>query len=262
MNSHMIVAMPELAAAPRLRADAWEAKDPQHSGRLRRPRLPIGQMVGADHTAVPSGLSAGALRELSLILMVAGKPGRALRVADRSCPVAEKQQARYEHAQSLLIRGRIAQKLGQPGAEDRIRRANRAGGDGAGRVHRLPTTARAIHTYSREFVMFRGHPGFHHNHMWCVRQRRMSSRGSGTVRFRSGESMTKRRPLHFNSLEDVGHEAEALLRCGYQHHRSLVARHNGRPSRSGIDLLLRGISSVVAATNSLAAAEVLLSEQF
>ena len=64
-----------------------------------------------------------ALRELSVQLADRGKAEKALRIADRSCAVAEGQKRRHEHARSLLVRGRIAHQLGRPEAEEQIRSA-------------------------------------------------------------------------------------------------------------------------------------------
>ena len=49
-----------------------------------------------------------------------------MQIADRSCAVAEGQKARYEHAQSLLVRGTIARRLGLPEADEQIRTAEAA----------------------------------------------------------------------------------------------------------------------------------------
>jgi hypothetical protein len=67
-----------------------------------------------------------ALRERSLILAACGKTGKALKFADRSCAVAAAQNAKYEHAQSLLVRGTIARQLGLPEADEQIRTAEAA----------------------------------------------------------------------------------------------------------------------------------------
>jgi hypothetical protein len=66
------------------------------------------------------------LRERSLILAVYGKTWKALKYADKSCAVAERQKAKYEHAQSLLVRGKIAHQLGLPEAEEQIHTAEAA----------------------------------------------------------------------------------------------------------------------------------------
>jgi hypothetical protein len=60
------------------------------------------------------------LREWSLNLRDQGNLRKALRVADKSCAVAESQKAKFEYAQSLLVRGQIAQQLGRPEAAGQI----------------------------------------------------------------------------------------------------------------------------------------------
>jgi hypothetical protein len=60
------------------------------------------------------------LRELSLILAARGKTNKALKVADKSCAVALGQKAKYEHAQSLLLRATLARQLGLPEAGEQI----------------------------------------------------------------------------------------------------------------------------------------------
>jgi hypothetical protein len=67
-----------------------------------------------------------ALRERALILAANGKTEKALKYADKSCAVAEKQKAKYEHDQSLLVRGKLAKELGLPEADDQIRIAEAA----------------------------------------------------------------------------------------------------------------------------------------
>ncbi len=64
-----------------------------------------------------------ALREHGLILAMEGKHWRAGRALDKSLRLAERQGARYEYAQTLLARGRVAQELGWPNADTQIRTA-------------------------------------------------------------------------------------------------------------------------------------------
>jgi hypothetical protein len=64
-----------------------------------------------------------ALRELSLANMSRGRLGRAWRLAARSCRHACQMNARYEYIQSLLIMGRLADRLGRPDADGQIREA-------------------------------------------------------------------------------------------------------------------------------------------
>ena len=66
-----------------------------------------------------------ALRERE-ILDACGRTRQALKFADQSCATALAQNAKYEHAQSLLVRARIAHQLGRPEAEEQIRTAKAA----------------------------------------------------------------------------------------------------------------------------------------
>ncbi len=64
-----------------------------------------------------------ALRERALLLALSGKDVPAQRLLSQSLSVAERQQARYEHALSRLAWGRTGQSLGTVGAEDVRRQA-------------------------------------------------------------------------------------------------------------------------------------------
>jgi hypothetical protein len=61
-----------------------------------------------------------ALRELALVYEHRGRLQKAWKLAARSCRVAEGQKARYEYAQSMLVRGRLGRRLGRPEAADQI----------------------------------------------------------------------------------------------------------------------------------------------
>src|SRR5260221_587204 len=65
-------------------------------------------------------------RECSLVLAALGKTAQALQFADKSCVIAQLQQAKYEHAQSLLVRGRLAKELELPEADAQIQTAEAA----------------------------------------------------------------------------------------------------------------------------------------
>jgi hypothetical protein len=62
-----------------------------------------------------------ALRELSLAYAHRGRIKKACKLVAKSCRIAEQQTARYEHAQSLLVKGRLAKEMGDPTADDQIR---------------------------------------------------------------------------------------------------------------------------------------------
>jgi signal transduction histidine kinase/CheY-like chemotaxis protein/tetratricopeptide (TPR) repeat protein len=86
-----------------------------------------------------------ALREAGLIAAMQGSIGPARKHLDESLAVAERQGARFEHAQTLLARGRIGVEAGWPHAQEEIETARRAlrslGGDfvlGEARTPDLP----------------------------------------------------------------------------------------------------------------------------
>jgi len=125
VNSHTILALPNLAGALRKHADAVETRDPQQSDRLRRRSLRLARW-GTRITFLFPAAYPVALRERSLILAACGKTKQALKFADKSCAVALSQKARYEHAQSLLLRGTLARRLGLPEADEQVRTAEAA----------------------------------------------------------------------------------------------------------------------------------------
>ncbi len=67
-----------------------------------------------------------ALREAGLIAAMQGSLGRARQCLDESLAVAERQGARFEHAQTLLARGRVGIEVGWPGAQEEVTTARQA----------------------------------------------------------------------------------------------------------------------------------------
>ena len=67
-----------------------------------------------------------ALREFGRILALQGKPRGALRCFAKSLAVAQRQGAKYEHAQTLLADGQLRQLLGHFGAEQQVAGARAA----------------------------------------------------------------------------------------------------------------------------------------
>ena len=67
-----------------------------------------------------------ALRESGLIAAMQGSNRRARRYLDESLAVAERQSARFEHAQTLLARGRLGIELGWQGADQDLATARQA----------------------------------------------------------------------------------------------------------------------------------------
>jgi tetratricopeptide (TPR) repeat protein len=125
VNSHTILALPELAAAVRRHAEAVQPKDPQQGEHLRRRAYRLAKWATRLTRLFPAAYPL-ALRERSLTLTAYGKTRKALKYADKSCAVAAAQKAKYEHAQSLLVRGKIALQLGLPEAAEQIRTAEAA----------------------------------------------------------------------------------------------------------------------------------------
>jgi tetratricopeptide (TPR) repeat protein len=125
VNSHTILALPNLAGALRRHADALETQDSQQSDQLLRRADGLAAWATRITSLFPAAYPV-ALRERSLILAARRQARKALRFADKSCAVAERQKARYEYAQSLLVRGQIARQLGLPEALEQIRKAEAA----------------------------------------------------------------------------------------------------------------------------------------
>ena len=121
LNSHMIVVL----AGAGLGLAAPRGRDPAGGPAPIRRAEPAGVSAGAvgrpDHAVLPRRIPVGPARAQRPACR-SGEGREALRIADRSCAVAEGQR-RYEHARSLLVRGRIAHQLGRPEAEEQIRSA-------------------------------------------------------------------------------------------------------------------------------------------
>jgi tetratricopeptide (TPR) repeat protein len=125
VNSHMILVLPELAGALRRHADAIQDSDPKKANYLRKRAHRLSKWATRLTRFFPAAYPL-ALRERSLILASYGKTKKALRFAAKSCAVAEAQKAKYEHTQSLLVRGKLAKELGLPEADEQIRTAEAA----------------------------------------------------------------------------------------------------------------------------------------
>jgi PAS domain S-box-containing protein len=108
---------PWLATALRMEVENASSWDPR--GRRALLRRARGVARGSLRTARSfQNNLPHALRESGLIAAMSGRPRRALRLLDRSVAVAERQGADYEHAQSLLARGRAGLALGWPNAAE------------------------------------------------------------------------------------------------------------------------------------------------
>jgi hypothetical protein len=125
LNAHTILVMPMLAMGLRLHADAVQEQDAREADRLRRRACRVGKWATRLTRLFPAAYPV-ALRERALILAACRKPKQALKFADKSCAVALSQKAKYEHAQSLFVRGKLASELGLPGADEQILAAQAA----------------------------------------------------------------------------------------------------------------------------------------
>jgi eukaryotic-like serine/threonine-protein kinase len=122
VNSHMIVALPELAAALRRHADSVQSSNPREFEQLRKRSLRLTRWAVRMARFFPATYPQS-LRELSLILAKQGKTRQSLKYADKSCAVAEGQQAKRELAQSSVLRARLRHELGRVGAEQQVQQA-------------------------------------------------------------------------------------------------------------------------------------------
>lgn len=112
----------ELVSALRRHADAIASSDPLASGLARRRWARLARWANRLSWFLPPERPR-ALRELALVYEHHGRIRKAWRLASQSCRIAEEQKARYEYAQSLLVRGRLAGQLGRPEAGKQVRSA-------------------------------------------------------------------------------------------------------------------------------------------
>ncbi len=122
LNHLTAVVLPNLATALRRHADALGPTAPHEARRLRRRAFRTARWATRLTRFMPP-YHPQSLRELGHGYAARGRLREALRLAEESCAVALRQKAKYEYAESLLLRGRIALRLGLPGAEEQIRGA-------------------------------------------------------------------------------------------------------------------------------------------
>jgi tetratricopeptide (TPR) repeat protein len=111
--------LPMLVTAIRQRSESLRESDPRLSARLFRRALRRGRFAVLVCRLFPRQIPHS-YREFALLSQSKGRLKRALKYAERSCNVAQQQCAQFEYAQSLLVKGRIAQELGMPSAETEI----------------------------------------------------------------------------------------------------------------------------------------------
>jgi hypothetical protein len=122
INHVTVATLPFLVTALRRHADAIEQQDARQSQRLRGQAFRLAKWAVRVTYFFPPHYPHS-LRELAYSYAARGRLKKALHLADKSCAVAEGQKARFEYAESLLLRGRLARDLGLPGAEEQIQRA-------------------------------------------------------------------------------------------------------------------------------------------
>ncbi|WP_161602602.1 serine/threonine-protein kinase [Tautonia marina] len=125
VNGHSILVIPMLARGLRLHAEAIAGEDARQAAQLRRRSARLARWATRFCWLFPATYSL-ALRERSLSLAALGQTRKALHFAERSCAFAESKNARYEFAQSALVRAQIARHLGRPGAEEQVHEAQAA----------------------------------------------------------------------------------------------------------------------------------------
>jgi tetratricopeptide (TPR) repeat protein len=123
---HLTVAtLPYLVTALRRHAEVLEREDQKQAHRLRRRAFRLAKRAARLMRFIPVYYPQ-ALRELSFAYAAKGRLRKALSLAEKSCAIAEGQTAKWEHAESLLLRGRLAQQLGLPGSDEQILTAEAA----------------------------------------------------------------------------------------------------------------------------------------
>ncbi len=125
LNIHTVSAISTLARALREHAGSLHETDSRQAARLRSRALRIARWSVRISRFLRLELPV-AFRELSLALAAKGRTKKALKYAQKSCDVAKEQKARYEHAQSLLVCGQLANQLGRPEAQSQIDEATSA----------------------------------------------------------------------------------------------------------------------------------------
>jgi hypothetical protein len=115
----------ELATALRLHADALDSRGSNDGKRIRKRARKMAAWANGLSWFLPSE-RPHALRELSLAYAHRGRIKKAWMLAAQSCRQAKALKAKYEYAKSLLVLGKLAQRLGRPEAEDQIREASAA----------------------------------------------------------------------------------------------------------------------------------------
>ncbi|MDY0169159.1 MAG: ATP-binding protein [Thermoguttaceae bacterium] len=123
-NAYTAPALPWLATAMRRLAENHAEVTPQRRSQLLARADRIARRAVWVGRRLPNDLPH-ALRELALIRAMRGRLRSVRRLLERSLTAAERQQARYEYAQTLAVYGQLGQELGWPGADERAHEAQR-----------------------------------------------------------------------------------------------------------------------------------------
>lgn len=125
-NTYIVVydswVLNDLVMALRLNAETTEVRDPEAAQPIHKRWQKCAKWANRLSWFLPPERPR-ALRELSLVYEYNGRIKKAWKLAAKSCRIAEGQKAKYEHAQSLLVQGRLAKKLSKCEADDQIRTA-------------------------------------------------------------------------------------------------------------------------------------------
>lgn len=122
INSHTILVLPNLADATRVHAQTLKSSDPTASRQLLRRANKLARRATWLTRFLPTAYPQS-LRVRALTLNDMGCRKKALKFIDRSCNVAQRQQAAFEHAQSALIHAELKLQTGAPEAEQELTKA-------------------------------------------------------------------------------------------------------------------------------------------
>ena len=119
LNAYVVPHFAWLATALRRQAESESRLTPAKRNKL------LGRAERAARRAVRVGRRLQndlphALREYAHVLALQGRIQRSRRLFEASLAIAERQGAKCEHAQTLLVFGKLRQELGQPDADDQV----------------------------------------------------------------------------------------------------------------------------------------------
>ncbi|WP_339907218.1 serine/threonine-protein kinase PknK [Symmachiella dynata] len=125
LNQETVGAIPIFARVLREHANVVSDDAPRYAQKLEKRALKVARRA-VRFTSFLRLEYPFALREMSLSLAAQHKIRKAWSFAKKSCEVAKEQDARYEHAQSVLVCGQLGKQLGRPEAQGQIKAAETA----------------------------------------------------------------------------------------------------------------------------------------